>query len=373
MRHRLLVPGAAALSLLLAIPASAADFTPGAPGVGDTYYPESGNGGYDVSHYDLRLKYQPKTDLLEGTATLLATHHPGSLPLQPGLRPQGQRDPDQRQEGVLRHVRQARTGGHARHAAGEGQADQRRRALRGQALRAEDRRLQRLGPYARRRCGGAGAGRRRVVVPEQRPPHRQGDVRHLGGGPGRHPGAQQRRAGLAVLQAGLDALQLALGQAAGDVSDDAGRRQVRHHHRQDRERPAGDQRRQQGPRRERGLGEGEHRAHHRDHRVAGERLRRLPVQCGGRLCAERAGRVRPGDPDPPVLRQEGLRPRHERVGRGARAGAPVVRRQRLAQGLEGHLDQRGLRCLQPVAVVGEGGRGHRPGAGGLCLRPAPRR
>lgn len=73
MRHRLLVPGAVALSLLLAIPASAADFTPGAPGVGDTYYPESGNGGYDVSHYDLRLKYQPKTDQLEGTATLLAT------------------------------------------------------------------------------------------------------------------------------------------------------------------------------------------------------------------------------------------------------------------------------------------------------------
>lgn len=72
MRHRLLVPGAAALSLLLAIPASAADYSPGAPGVGDSYYPESGNGGYDVSHYDLRLKYQPKTDQLEGTATLLA-------------------------------------------------------------------------------------------------------------------------------------------------------------------------------------------------------------------------------------------------------------------------------------------------------------
>ncbi|WP_079194393.1 M1 family metallopeptidase [Streptomyces sp. CB02923] len=72
MRHRLIVPGAAALSLLLAIPASAASYTPGAPGAGDSYYPESGNGGYDVSHYDLRLKYQPKTDLLEGTATLLA-------------------------------------------------------------------------------------------------------------------------------------------------------------------------------------------------------------------------------------------------------------------------------------------------------------
>ncbi|MEU8876467.1 M1 family metallopeptidase [Streptomyces javensis] len=70
--HRLLVPGAAAACLLLAIPASAADATPGAPGIGDSYYPSYGNGGYDVSHYDLRLKYQPKTDRLEGTATIVA-------------------------------------------------------------------------------------------------------------------------------------------------------------------------------------------------------------------------------------------------------------------------------------------------------------
>ncbi|WP_282791874.1 M1 family metallopeptidase [Streptomyces sp. CC224B] len=72
-RSRLIAPGALAASLLLAIPATAADFTPGAPGVGDSYYPDHGNGGYDVSHYDLRLKYQPKTDLLEGTATISAT------------------------------------------------------------------------------------------------------------------------------------------------------------------------------------------------------------------------------------------------------------------------------------------------------------
>ncbi|MFI8933408.1 M1 family metallopeptidase [Streptomyces sp. NPDC053474] len=72
-RSRLIAPGALAASLLLAIPATAADFTPGAPGVGDSYYPDAGNGGYDVSHYDLRLKYQPKTDLLEGTATINAT------------------------------------------------------------------------------------------------------------------------------------------------------------------------------------------------------------------------------------------------------------------------------------------------------------
>ncbi|WP_414167492.1 M1 family metallopeptidase [Streptoverticillium reticulum] len=73
MRHRLIVPGAAAAFLMLAVPASAAEPTPGAPGIGDSYYPEAGNGGYQVSHYDLRLTYQPRTDRLDGTATLITT------------------------------------------------------------------------------------------------------------------------------------------------------------------------------------------------------------------------------------------------------------------------------------------------------------
>jgi aminopeptidase N len=73
VHRRLIVSSALAASLLLAIPASAADFHPGAPGIGDSYYPAYGNGGYDVSHYDLRLQYQPATDRLDGTATLLAT------------------------------------------------------------------------------------------------------------------------------------------------------------------------------------------------------------------------------------------------------------------------------------------------------------
>ncbi|MEU9776927.1 M1 family metallopeptidase [Streptomyces sp. NPDC047968] len=73
MHRRLIVPGALASVLLLAVPASAASPAPGAPGIGDPYYPASGNGGYDVSHYDLRLTYRPETDRLEGTATILAT------------------------------------------------------------------------------------------------------------------------------------------------------------------------------------------------------------------------------------------------------------------------------------------------------------
>ncbi|WP_433326934.1 M1 family metallopeptidase [Spirillospora sp. CA-294931] len=43
---------------------------PGAPGAGDAYFPQYGNGGYDVSHYSLDLKYQPKTDALSGTTTI---------------------------------------------------------------------------------------------------------------------------------------------------------------------------------------------------------------------------------------------------------------------------------------------------------------
>ena len=34
-------------------------FSAGAPGAGDSYFPYSGNGGFDVQHYDLDLKYQP--------------------------------------------------------------------------------------------------------------------------------------------------------------------------------------------------------------------------------------------------------------------------------------------------------------------------
>ncbi|MFH9011503.1 M1 family metallopeptidase [Streptomyces sp. NPDC017943] len=73
MHRRIIAPGALAAAVtLLAIPASAASLSPGAPGAGDPYYPAYGNGGYDVSHYDLRLKYQPATDELEGTATVVA-------------------------------------------------------------------------------------------------------------------------------------------------------------------------------------------------------------------------------------------------------------------------------------------------------------
>jgi hypothetical protein len=69
--------GAVVLALALlavAVPAGAADgFTPGAPGLGDPFFPLAGNGGYDVAHYGLRLSYDPATNHLDGTATIRAT------------------------------------------------------------------------------------------------------------------------------------------------------------------------------------------------------------------------------------------------------------------------------------------------------------
>jgi aminopeptidase N len=46
--------------------------TEGAAGIGDPYFPTYGNGGYDVVHYDLAVRYDPSTDVLRGVATIRA-------------------------------------------------------------------------------------------------------------------------------------------------------------------------------------------------------------------------------------------------------------------------------------------------------------
>ena len=70
--RRAIVAVTAALTVVLAgTPAQAAP-APGAPGIGDSYFPDYGNGGYDVSHYDIRVRYHPGSDVLTGTTTILA-------------------------------------------------------------------------------------------------------------------------------------------------------------------------------------------------------------------------------------------------------------------------------------------------------------
>ncbi|MGP4024112.1 M1 family metallopeptidase [Actinomadura sp. 3N407] len=65
--------GAATTALgLLAGTAAAGTGGHGSAGLGDPYFPSYGNGGYNVSHYDIRLRYQPRDDRLWGTTTVLA-------------------------------------------------------------------------------------------------------------------------------------------------------------------------------------------------------------------------------------------------------------------------------------------------------------
>ncbi|GAB3362109.1 hypothetical protein GCM10027360_25590 [Amycolatopsis echigonensis] len=45
---------------------------PGADGAGDSYYPQDGNGGYDVSDYDLKVAYAPDSRQLTGLQTVNA-------------------------------------------------------------------------------------------------------------------------------------------------------------------------------------------------------------------------------------------------------------------------------------------------------------
>ncbi|MFI7598545.1 M1 family metallopeptidase [Actinoplanes sp. NPDC049681] len=52
---------------------AAPSFAPGSDGAGDPYFPTYGNGGYDVAGYDLKLKYDPASGKLEGSATIRAT------------------------------------------------------------------------------------------------------------------------------------------------------------------------------------------------------------------------------------------------------------------------------------------------------------
>ena len=58
---------------------------PGAAGIGDPYFPLDGNGGYDVKHYNLDIKYTPETDVLAGAATLRSKATQNLSALQPGL------------------------------------------------------------------------------------------------------------------------------------------------------------------------------------------------------------------------------------------------------------------------------------------------
>ncbi len=47
--------------------------TIGAASIGDPYFPESGNTGYDVAHYDVRIRYDPTSPKIQATTTVEST------------------------------------------------------------------------------------------------------------------------------------------------------------------------------------------------------------------------------------------------------------------------------------------------------------
>ena len=53
-------------------PLPAANAEPGAAGIGDPYFPDMGNGGYDALHYDLTLTVNPAAQQIEGVSLMQA-------------------------------------------------------------------------------------------------------------------------------------------------------------------------------------------------------------------------------------------------------------------------------------------------------------
>jgi aminopeptidase N len=66
------VPSGAPGTARQAAPVAAPRFTAGAAGIGDPTYPTYGNGGYDVRHYDVNVRYSPRLGRLAGRTTITA-------------------------------------------------------------------------------------------------------------------------------------------------------------------------------------------------------------------------------------------------------------------------------------------------------------
>ena len=68
LRLTALATATASVALIAAAPGP----RPGADGVGDPYFPQLGNGGFDIRHYGLDLDYNPDTDRLDARAEITA-------------------------------------------------------------------------------------------------------------------------------------------------------------------------------------------------------------------------------------------------------------------------------------------------------------
>ena len=209
-------------------------YRPGAPGVGDDYFPNHGNGGYDVRHYLLKVAYDPATDRLTGVATISAraTQNLSRFNLDfVGLTVRSIKVNG-------RSASWSRTGprahGHATARAEERPRVHHRGPLRRRADHPGDRDRPRLHPggrvhpHRRRRDRGRPARGRRQLVPGQRPPDRQGVLHLRGHGPRRPRGGRQRPCCWAASARRHPHLALARARADGLLPGHGRHRPVRH-------------------------------------------------------------------------------------------------------------------------------------------------
>ena len=110
--------------------------SPGAPGAGDSYFPKYGNGGYDVSHYDIRLNYNPTGRPALGHHDDPGEGHPGPHAVQPGLPAQGEVGPGQQRARLVR-LRRRRADAHPARRRPQGPGPDDRRHLRRQSRRGQ--------------------------------------------------------------------------------------------------------------------------------------------------------------------------------------------------------------------------------------------
>ena len=211
-------------------------------GVGDPYFPQEGNGGYDAQHYDIGFSYDPATKRISGTTYITAQATQDLSRLDLDLEQLKRRQGHRRRAGHGIHPRRPEADRHA--LAGTAQELTLRR--RGDVLRGaqDDRRLARrvrlavrLRAHRRRRVHGRRAERGLDLVPQQRPSKRQGRLHVPGDGAQGSRSDRQRPAGVAAHPGRQGDVRLGREGADGDVPGDRRHRQVADQERHGR--PAG--------------------------------------------------------------------------------------------------------------------------------------
>ena len=203
---------------------------------GDPYFPLDGNGGYDVSHYDLRREVRPDHRLPLRRGDDPGARHAEPLAFQP--RPPGPDGPLDQGRRPLRSLepRRQRADRHASQGPAQARVLQGRRAL--QRRPADARGRLRLHPHRRRHSGRGPAARCRDLVPGQRPPDRQGLLHVRDHRAARARGRCERRSPEPPDEARLDDLDVGRAGADGVVPHHGDDRGVRSRRLQARRRSA---------------------------------------------------------------------------------------------------------------------------------------